>query len=264
MNDCLRVAEKDYIARWMINAKQHFTDGDYGWICDLINKNPMDYSFQRVLEIGCGAGYSTLAFALKGFDVLSIDVNKEAIKQTKCLVENCACNPKVLDSQSYISDEEGILLWEVDLIHEFSKIRNFVSQQRDNPIDLIVLCNPGGQLTTELTVQEYKYLRWGGFADDEISEVYQAGNVGLLQKWAMIYAACGLSQMTGIPILIIERGTREEVQRSLQQIQDDTGNQKISEAYRLISRAPKEGIQLSVSNEQGEQFWGMALYLPVV
>lgn len=45
MNDCLRVAEKDYIARWMINAKQHFTDGDYGWICDLINENPMDYSF---------------------------------------------------------------------------------------------------------------------------------------------------------------------------------------------------------------------------
>ena len=218
VNACIRRAEKDYITRWTINAKQHFTDGDYGWICDLINKKPQGYSFHRVLEIGCGAGYSTLAFVLKGFEVLAIDVNKEAIIQTKTLVENYAYHPKVVDVSSCMSDGEGVLLWEVDLIHEFVKIRKYVDEQKDNLIDLIVLCNPGGQLTTELTLQEYKYLNWGGFTENEIRETYQIGNVGLLHKWAMIYAACGLSQMTGIPILIIERGTREEVQRNLQQI----------------------------------------------
>ena len=37
-NNNLREAEKDYISRWNSNAKQHFDDGDYEWICDFIKK----------------------------------------------------------------------------------------------------------------------------------------------------------------------------------------------------------------------------------
>lgn len=31
-NNSLKVVEEDYISRWNANAKQHFDDGDYGWI----------------------------------------------------------------------------------------------------------------------------------------------------------------------------------------------------------------------------------------
>ena len=53
----LHDAQKDYINRWKKNAEQHFKDGDYDWVASLVEKS----GAQRILEIGCGVGYSTLA-----------------------------------------------------------------------------------------------------------------------------------------------------------------------------------------------------------
>lgn len=44
------------------------------------------YSYHRILEIGCGSGYSTLMFAIKDFSIMSIDVNEAAINCTKSLL----------------------------------------------------------------------------------------------------------------------------------------------------------------------------------
>ena len=30
--------EKEYISRWTLNAKQHFDNGDYEWLCDFIQQ----------------------------------------------------------------------------------------------------------------------------------------------------------------------------------------------------------------------------------
>lgn len=259
----LKAAEEDYILRWNANAKQHFDDGDYEWICDLINKDLTLHSYHRILEIGCGAGYSTLAFALRDFSIIAIDVNEAAINCTKDLLEEHDYNTRILNSNDDISADMDVCLWKVDLIHEFSRIRAVISEQGAFPLDLVVLCNPGGQLTTDITNQEYKYLLWGGFTTNEILSNYNQGNVGLLHKWAMIYAACGLAQLVEKPILIIERGARMEVQNILQQIQNDIGNRKIYEAYRAIRNAPKDGIKLSVLNSASdEKFWGAGLYYP--
>ena len=43
----------------------------------------VNFGAQRVLEIGCGVGYSTLALANKGIQALSIDPILEAIEETK-------------------------------------------------------------------------------------------------------------------------------------------------------------------------------------
>lgn len=257
------MAEEDYISRWNANAKQHFNDGDYEWICDLINKAPALQSYHRILEIGCGAGYSTLVFAIRDFSIMAIDVNEAAINCTKDLLEEYDCDTRIINSNEDLVDGVDVCLWKVDLIHELSQIKAVISEQEEFSIDLIVLCNPGGQLTTDITNQEYKYLLWGGFTETEVLSNYKQGKVGLLHKWAMIYAACGLSQLVEKPLLIIERGARMEVQNSLQQVQNDTGNRKICEAYRAIRNAPKEGIQLSdLNGTSDEQFWGAGLYYP--
>ncbi len=44
---------EEYVVAWNNNAKQHFDDGDYEWICNQIPQ------YRNVLEIGCGSGYST-------------------------------------------------------------------------------------------------------------------------------------------------------------------------------------------------------------
>lgn len=264
MEDILETAEKDYITRWSVNAKQHFDDGDYEWICDLINKIPTKQACRRILEIGCGAGYSTLTFILRDFDVLAIDTNEEAIQATKTLIEIYECDAQIIEQESNRFTDADAILWKIDLIHEFGRIRKAISDNNQIFVDLIVLCNPGGQIDAEITELEYKYLKWGDFTEDEIIDYYQNGHIELLHKWAMIYAACGLAKLTDKQLLIVDRGTKDGVKSTLSQIQSDTGNRIVRQAYRPIKNAPKDGVQLGSVEEdsQGQQFWGAGLYYP--
>lgn len=259
METSLEIAEKDYISRWKINAKQHFDDGDYEWVCDLL-KNP---PYHRILEIGCGAGYSTLSFLLKKIKVTSIDSNCEAIDFTKKLLDEQGYFVETVPTNGGEPGDTDVLLWKADLVHETEKVKQFVRDQKALPIDLVVLCNPGGQLTTDITEQELAYLLWGGFVKEEIEYNEQAGNVGLLHKWAMIYAACYLAEQMEKPILVVERGTDEEIQETLELISTDTGCRKIFEKFRHIKDAPIGGVKLaSVGSSNTEQSWGAALYFP--
>ena len=80
----LHEAQEDYIKHWKKNAEQHFRDGDYDWVASLAEKS----GTQRILEIGCGVGYSTLALANRGIQALSIDPIPEAIDETSKLLES--------------------------------------------------------------------------------------------------------------------------------------------------------------------------------
>ena len=112
------VFEKEYISRWTLNAKQHFDSGDYEWVCDFIHQCFPDGTCKRILELGCGAGYSTLVLLLRDYQVVSIDINHEAIAHTDTLI-------KAHDYSSEIktTDEPGIiqadaLLWQKDIVNE--------------------------------------------------------------------------------------------------------------------------------------------------
>ena len=259
MGNALEIAEKDYISRWRANAKQHFDDGDYNWVCDLI-KNP---PYHRILEIGCGAGYSTLNFLQKNFDVISIDSNHEAVECTKRLLKDYGYSAEVTMADDEKPMNADALLWEVDLIHEMVKIKQFMSKQKEPTVDLIVLCNPGGQLTTDITQQEKKYLLWGGFSEEEVECYYRTGNIGLLHKWALIYAACGLALQTETPILLVERDFCKTIQDTLEQIGTETACRKIFEELRQIKNAPADGVTLgSTDSSDDDLFWGAALYFP--
>lgn len=259
MEISLEMAQRDYIARWTANAKQHFNDGDYSWVCDLIKDPP----YHRILEIGCGAGYSTLSLLQNKFDVISIDSNHEAIECTKKLLEEYGYSAEVATAGGGKLKNTGALLWEVDLIHEMAKIKQLMNEQEKSPVDLIVLCNPGGQLTSNITQQEKNYLLWGGFTEAEVECHYQAENIGLLHKWAMIYAACGLALREEKPILLVERAFLKTVQETLEQIGDETMCRKIFSKLRQIKNAPTNGITLgSADNSDNQLFWGAALYFP--
>lgn len=261
MDATLIEAEKDYIARWSKNALQHFDDGDYHWICEMLNGLP----FCRILEIGCGAGYSTLAFLQEGFDVISIDINREAIEHTKKLLEDYELSVKVATKGGEQTDDADALLWNADLVTEEQEIIRFIHNllEKGTPIDLIVLCNPGGQITTEITHYEGGYLRWGGFTEGEIGQCYHNRDIGLLHKWAMIYAAFHLAIQTDTPILLIERDVQGQIKGTLEQVSKDTGCRKIREFFRQIKEAPQEGIPLrNIDDPDDKLFWGAALYYP--
>lgn len=152
-----------------------------------------------------------------------------------------------------------------DILHELGQIKTWAElQEPHNQINLIVLCNPGGNISRELTQRELDLLQWGGFADEEILAYHQNGGIDLLHKWSMIYASCALSQLTNIPLLIVERDTDVEVECTLKRIESDVQMKMTNLAVRPIKQAPDGGTRLANTSDQTSQlYWGAALFTPV-
>lgn len=237
-------AETEYIFRWGINAKQHFDDGDYNWLCDFIYNNAGDV--HSIIEIGCGAGYSTLAFAQNSFDVIAVDIDPQAIEATKQLMQK-------RKTQNSVSTIQG------DIIHQMEA---FVEIFRTSELsgDLIVLCNPGGNFVPHITIGEKKLLCQFGFDENEINQKIANGETPLLHKWALIYAASMLSKQLGKKLVLVERGKQTDLPTTLKRIRNETGARIIATDFRNIRNEPQGGIELG--NADTVQYWGVALYSP--
>ena len=237
--------ERNYINRWKFNARQHYDDGDYGWLCDFIKKHAGGN--EGIAEIGCGAGYSTLSFAQNGFNIAAIDTNSQALKETlKLLQEN--------------EFQGSIVTVQLDAVHEMNNIVGFLSGNKF-PISLIILCNPGGNLSAELSQAEYKLLRMFGFKEEELIQRILCKETHLLHKWSLIYAACSLSIMMDKLLIIVDRGSKEELELTLELIQHNAGIRKIASELRIIRNEPKNGIPLGKADSV--QYWGAAIYNPL-
>ncbi|MFN4325996.1 MAG: class I SAM-dependent methyltransferase [Azonexus sp.] len=65
----------EFMAYWETEGQAYVRRGDYDWMAGLLPG-------QRVLEIGCGVGYSTAALLSKGASVLAIDALPECLAAT--------------------------------------------------------------------------------------------------------------------------------------------------------------------------------------
>lgn len=88
------------------------------------------------------------------------------------------------------------------------------------------------------------------------------GKKYIANKWAVIYAACALSKAAGIPLLIVERVTEGEVNRTLAQISNDTDIAIVKAFAKPIKTAPNGGTLLwNTMDTTGQQCWGAAIYI---
>lgn len=239
------MTEQEYVSCWGLNAKQHFDDEDYTWLCDFIKNNVGNN--HGIVEIGCGAGYSTLAFAQNNFtDIVAIDIKQQALDATVQLLQAYNIYPNVKTVQG-------------DIIHQQEAIANLLGKN-EFPVDIIVLCNPGGNLNPNITRREYNLLCRFGFDDSEINQklFYRQGQ--LLHKWALIYSTSELAKQLDKMLVIVERGNKKELDSILDQIQDETGVRKIASDYRKIRKEPNGGVPLSGTDS--DRFWGAGLYYP--
>jgi SAM-dependent methyltransferase len=66
----------DFLAYWQEEGGRYARHGDYDWMAGLVPG-------RRVLEIGCGPGFSTQALAARGLAVLAVDSLAEALAATQ-------------------------------------------------------------------------------------------------------------------------------------------------------------------------------------
>ena len=241
----LHEAQIDYINRWKNNAEQHFMSGDYDWVSSLVEKS----GARSVLEIGCGVGYSTLALANRGINVISIDSIPEAVETTKKLLAQFGFSV----GSSEGDEKSKILVKQTDVIDDFQEFSSSISS-----IDSILICNPGGKLETELTLKELEMLRWGKFPDEQIAEE----SVFNLHRWAMILAAARLAKENGKLLIVVDRASGKDLLPILEAIEKSTGLNCDGKANRLIQIPPSDGISLGESESSTDLYLVAGLYIP--
>lgn len=200
-----------------------------------------------LVEVGCGTGYSTLSFVQSGFiNIVAIDTKLQALDATAQLLQDHNAHANVITVQG-------------DIVHQQEEIANLL-RENDFPVDLIVLCNPGGNLNPNITKREYKLLCRFGFNESEINQNLLQKRAHLLHKWALIYSTSELAKRLDKMLVIVERGSKKELESILTQLQDETGVRKIASEYRKIRKEPDGGVPLSGTDF--DRFWGAGLYYP--
>ena len=58
-----------------------------------------------------------------------------------------------------------MLLKRADVIEDYSLVSEYIQW-----IDLILICNPGGKLESDLTENELKMLHWGHYSEEQMKE----------------------------------------------------------------------------------------------
>lgn len=69
----------DFLSYWEAEGERYARRGDYEWMAGLVPG-------RRVLEIGCGVGFSTRALAARGLTVLAMDFLPECLTATQARV----------------------------------------------------------------------------------------------------------------------------------------------------------------------------------
>ncbi|HMT78836.1 MAG TPA: methyltransferase domain-containing protein [Azonexus sp.] len=66
----------EFIGYWEDEGQAYVRHGDYAWMASLVPG-------LRILEIGCGVGFSTQALARRGLKILSIDSLEDCLEMTR-------------------------------------------------------------------------------------------------------------------------------------------------------------------------------------
>lgn len=170
--------KKEYAKLWEKDSIIMNSNKLYDWMSSNIE------NYKNILEIGCGAGYSTLNLLRKGHNVTCIEFNKNFIDMTKKLLnENGYRDVEILNEQ----------ISEVNCVDMVKKIKS--------KIDLIICWNPGGiaALSKEESQNKINELFWNGYYEEPIK------HFSAHYAEDLIRSALKIGQMLNIDVHIIDR-----------------------------------------------------------
>ena len=113
-------------------------------ILNKLNINNKD----KILEIGCGEGRDSIALLKQGYNLLAIDISKEAIKYCQNLYKEYKSNFKVLDCLKDTLNEQYDSIYAIAVIHmlvideDRNKFYNFIYNHLSNK-GMAIICSMG-------------------------------------------------------------------------------------------------------------------------
>ncbi|MCR1887034.1 class I SAM-dependent methyltransferase [Longibaculum muris] len=170
-----------YANQWNTSAQYFYEKGYYSWMEEKLS------SFNTVLEIGCGTGYSTLALVEKGHQVIAIEKNMDCITQAK----------KLLSDKGY--SKQNVIFIEGDIAED--DIRNDLINRFE--FDVVICWNVGSYWNRKMIEYYLPFMLEYGLDRQQI-----AANPESSYSELIIWNACRLASTKGVAAHIIDRGTK--------------------------------------------------------
>lgn len=168
--------DKIYADKWQVSSK-FFLDSNYYESMSEILK-----PYKRVLELGCGVGYSTLSLVNGGHEVIAVEKNHECILKAKSLLEE--------------NEGAGVTFIEADIMEECFR-NDIISSQK---VDVVICWNPGTQLDEESLQHYTPFMIDYGLTVEQIHE-----NPASSYSELMLWYACKTAKAMGVSMHIIDR-----------------------------------------------------------
>ncbi len=172
-------AEEQYSQDWEKSSKYFYDKGYYAQMCRPIDK------YNTVFEIGCGTGYSTLALAECGHQVIAIEKNHSCIQKAKDLIQSKGfCDQVKFIEGDVVTDE----------------IINYVF--RYYQFDIVVCWNVGTYWDDESLHYYLPYMLDYGLNWEDIMDSTESSYTELI-----LWDACRIASDKEVPLHIIDRST---------------------------------------------------------
>ena len=113
--------KEQYAKLWQMDSNELYSNNLYDWMEENISR------YKNILEIGCGAGFSTLKLLEKKHNVISIEFNDHCIKMTK----------KLLNMNGY--NNINVIKYKISESNCMNLLKKIKSK-----LDVVICWNPGG------------------------------------------------------------------------------------------------------------------------
>ncbi|MDR2839411.1 MAG: class I SAM-dependent methyltransferase [Azonexus sp.] len=94
----------DFLDYWQDEGERYARHGDYAWMADLASSVTPG---RRILEIGCGPGFSTAALVERGLSVLVVDALPECLAATQKRIGNAELATLAADIAALTDEQRG-------------------------------------------------------------------------------------------------------------------------------------------------------------
>lgn len=117
-----------FVSKWHINAEDLLQKDIYEKACEMLEP------YEKVLEVGCGTGHSTLALLLNNHRVFAIDIFAECIDKTAELVSYIGY--EIVDKIKWSAEDATLMranLFDPEVVDGIMRL----------DVDAIIIWNPG-------------------------------------------------------------------------------------------------------------------------
>ncbi len=174
--------QKSYAELWNRSSEFFYSKGYYSWMREALE------GCNTILEIGCGCGYSTLSLLEAGHRVLAVDKNSECVDKAYNLTKEKGFENEVAYLELDVS-EPGVV---EELVQKYQ-------------FDAVVCWNMGFCYDQNEfnDIHVPRMLKYGLSIEDIQS------NITSSYCEYIIWTACKIASMKGVPIQIVDRGERK-------------------------------------------------------